>query len=444
MEPPGHPAHVVKDLTARARAAATLLAAAPTAQKDAALAALARRLRDRGAQVAQASARDVDNARAAGIRGALLDRLLLDGPRLQALAAAVDEIRALPDPVGRIEDLAPRPSGIVAGRMRVPLGVILMVYEARPNVTVEAAALALKAGNAVLLRGGKEAVGANRELVAVVAESLAEAGLPPDGAILVEDPDRSVLAGLLAARGEVDLCIPRGGTSLIRAVAEQARVPVVEHYQGICHVYVDAAADLDMALKVVRNAKVQRPGVCNAAECVLIDAAVAGAFVPKLAALLSSQKVELRGCERSLPLAPAGTMKAASPEDWDTEFLDLVLAVKVVDGMDGALRFIAAHGSRHSESIITADHGRAMRFLREVDASCVLVNASTRFNDGGELGLGAEMGISTTKLHAYGPMGLVELTARKWVVLGHGEVRGEGQQPAWGTWKGTNDNIRGA
>jgi glutamate-5-semialdehyde dehydrogenase len=416
-------ADVVLTLTDRARSASRLLAAVTSAAKDRALAALGRRLLAQAEAVARESQADVEAARAAGLRGALLDRLLLDVPRVRALAEAVDQVRALPDPVGAVEDLRPRPSGIVAGRMRVPLGVILMVYEARPNVTVEAAALCIKSGNAVLLRGGKEAVHANRALIRLVREALPEGGLPEDGAILVEDPERALLPHLLAARGRVDLCIPRGGTALIQAVATQARVPVVEHYQGICHVFVDREADLSMAVEVVRNAKVQRPGVCNALECVLVDAPVTSRFLPVLHDTLSRLKVEMRGCPRSREVVPA--MVAATEQDWDTEFLDLKLAVKVVDGMEGALDFIARHGSRHTESIITANHERAMRFLREVDASCVLVNASTRFNDGGELGLGAEMGISTTKLHAYGPMGLVELTARKWVVLGHGELRGE-------------------
>ncbi|MBI5494802.1 MAG: glutamate-5-semialdehyde dehydrogenase [Deltaproteobacteria bacterium] len=422
--PAPRPAHdVAAELCRRARAAARALNAASTADKDRALHATARLLRERTDTLAEQSRRDVEAATAAGLKGALLDRLKLDGARVEALARAVLEVAALPDPVGRLEDVTPRPSGIQAGRMRVPLGVILMVYEARPNVTVEAAALALKSGNAVLLRGGKEALNANRALSALFAEALREAGLPAEAAQLVEDPDRSVLEALLPRRGDIELCIPRGGVDLIRKVAAEARMPVVEHFQGICHVYVDDAADLGMALDVVRNGKVQRPGVCNATECVLVHSAVAARFLPLLHDELSRANVELRGCAESRRHVPA--MKAATEQDWDTEFLDLVLAVKVVDGVDAALEFIARHGSRHSESIITMRHDRAMRFLREVDASCVLVNASTRFNDGGELGLGAEMGISTTKLHAYGPMGLEELTARKWVVLGHGECRGE-------------------
>lgn len=410
-------------LCSRARTAANLLAAAPGPLKDKALRAMARRIRAGAVPLVAASAADVEKAQAGGMSGALLDRLLLNPARVEALAAAVEEIAGLPDPVGGMHSLSPRPSGIVAGRMRVPLGVILMVYEARPNVTVEAAALALKAGNAVLLRGGKEALQANTALAQLVAASLVEAGLPADGAQLVEDPDRSVLAALLPMRGHIDLCIPRGGVDLIRRVAADARMPVVEHFQGICHVYVDAGADLDMARDIVRNGKVQRPGVCNATECVLVERSVAPALLPAMAEELGKLGVELRGCPASVALVPG--MTPAADADWDTEFLGLVLAVRVVADMDEALAFIARHGSRHTAAVVTQHHARAMRFLREVDASCVLINASTRFNDGGQLGLGAEMGVSTTKIHAYGPMGLAELTTQKWVVLGHGETRDE-------------------
>jgi glutamate-5-semialdehyde dehydrogenase len=417
---------LANDLCRRARAASRVMAGAGTAQKDSALRALARRVREASGELVAASAQDVERAHAAGVSGALLDRLSLTAERVAALARAVDEIAALPDPVGTITELKPRPSGITAGRMNVPLGVLLMVYEARPNVTVEAAALALKSGNAVLLRGGKEAVGANRALASLVSAALGEALLPVDAALLVEDPDRSVMAALLPRRDAIDLCIPRGGVELIKRVAAEARMPVVEHFQGICHVYVDADADVGMALDIVRNGKTHRPGVCNATECVLVHKDVAAAFLPAMAAELTALKVELRGCARSVALVPG--MKAATDQDWDTEFLDLVLAVRVVDSPDEALDFIARHGSRHTESIVTRNHALAMDFLRLVDASCVMVNASTRFNDGGELGLGAEMGISTTKLHAYGPMGLQELTARKWVVLGNGQIRGEARR----------------
>ena len=412
-----------KTLAVRARAASSVMSTATAAQKDDALMRVAALLvGERQGGLLQKNALDLEEGRRAGLSLAMLDRLLLDEKRLQALAAAVREIVALPDPVGRINELTTRPSGIQVGRMQVPLGVVLIVYESRPNVTVDAAALCLKAGNAVILRGGKEAVHTNTALAALVGDALAGAGLPRDGAVFVESTERELLYALLRRSHEIDLAIPRGGTSLIDAVNEHARVPVIQHYQGICHVYVHEGADLAVAERVLLNAKVSRPGVCNATECLLVDAAVAPAFLPPAVARLRQAGVEVRGCERSRALV--SDVVAASENDFDTEFLNLVLAVKVVDDFEDALRFLSAHGSRHTESIVTNDHALAMRFLREVDASCVLVNASTRFNDGGELGLGAELGISTSKLHAYGPMGLQELCTRKFVVFGHGETRG--------------------
>jgi glutamate-5-semialdehyde dehydrogenase len=411
-------------LARRARVASTSMQAATTQQKNHALQLIAQQLLTPATMkvVLDANAVDVAAAAAAGLSTALVDRLRLDEPRLAVLARAVREIEALPDPTGGIDDLVARPSGITVGRMRVPLGVVLIVYESRPNVTVDAAALCLKAGNAVILRGGKEALHTNRALAAVVRDALSAAGLPGDAVVFVDDTDRELLYALLKRTAEIDLAIPRGGTALIDAVNEHARVPVIQHYQGICHVYVHAAADVDVAVRIVENAKVSRPGVCNAAECVVVDAAIAASFLPRMAAALSARGVELRGDERARAVVPS--MKAASDADFDTEFLALVLAVAVVDDFAAALAFIDRHGSHHTESIVTNDHAAAMTFLRRVDASCVLVNASTRFNDGGELGLGAELGISTTKLHAYGPMGLQELTTRKFVVLGHGETRG--------------------
>jgi glutamate-5-semialdehyde dehydrogenase len=410
-------------LAKRARAASVVMRAASTRQKNAALQSIALALRGAAREaVLAANALDVEAGRAAGLEPALLDRLTLNAQRLDTLASAVEQVATLPDPVGHIESLRPQESGIHVGRMRVPLGVVLMVYEARPNVTVDAAALCLKAGNAVILRGGKEALRTNTALAAVTTTALAQAGLPEDAALFLTDTDRALLYALLQQSAHIDLAIPRGGTSLIDAVNAHARVPVIQHYQGICHVYVHAAADLAMAARIVENGKVQRPGVCNATECLVVDAAVAPALLPELTARLSSLGVKLLGCERTRAIAPA--VGVASAADFDTEFLALTLAIKIVDGFGEALSFLAAHGSRHTESIVTNDHAAAERFLREVDASCVLVNASTRFNDGGELGLGAELGISTTKLHAYGPMGLEELCTKKFVVLGHGETRG--------------------
>ncbi len=407
----------------RAKAASRSLSAATTHTKNAVLERIASALTSTTtvSPVLAANKSDVEAAQAAGLAEPLIDRLRLDGQRLAALQRAVREIIGLDDPVGSISELKARPSGITVGRMQVPLGVVLMIYESRPNVTIDAAVLAIKAGNAVILRGGKEALHTNKALAAIVQDALAAEGLPRDGAVFVDDVAHDTLYGLLACADSIDLAIPRGGPALINAVNAHARVPVIQHYQGICHVYVHAAADVEMAERIIENGKVQRPGVCNATECVVVDAAVAGVALPSLVERLRNLDVELVGCPRALAIVP--DLSPATEADFDTEFLALKLAIKVVDDFDDALAFIAAHGSRHSEAIVTNDHAAAMRFVREVDASCVLVNASTRFNDGGALGLGAELGISTTKLHAYGPMGLAELCTKKFVVLGHGEVR---------------------
>lgn len=411
-------------LARRARRAAAKIAAAPTARKDAVLRRIADSLRGDAAG-AVLWANEADLAAATSLDTAMRDRLRLDPARLEEVARAVDAVRALPDPVGRIDALVPQPSGLLVGRMAVPLGVVLMVYESRPNVTVDAAVLCLKAGNAVVLRGGSEASRTNLALAAVVRDALDAEDLPSDAVVAVEDPDRELLYALLACEGDIDVAVPRGGTGLIRAVADHARVPVIRHWQGICHVFVHGDADLDVAERIVVNAKVQRPGVCNAMETLLVDRAVAAEAIPRLFAALRRHQVEIRACPDSLALS--GDLSGARPAveaDYDTEFLSLICACRVVDGLDDAIAFIADHGSRHTASIVTRDHAASMRFLREVDASCVLVNASTRFNDGGELGLGAELGISTTKLHAYGPMGLAELCTRKFVVFGQGQTRG--------------------
>lgn len=408
----------------RAKEASPAIARASTRTKNAVLAHIAAALEHgEGARrdVLDANAKDIAAAAASGLAPALVDRLRLDDKRLLSIAQAVREVAALPDPVGQIDDVTVRPSGISVGKMRVPLGVILMVYESRPNVTIDAAALCLKSGNACVLRGGKEALESNRALAAIVHRALEAEGLPRDAVVFVDDPDRAILQALLQQNHEIDLAIPRGGTGLIDMVNQHARMPVIQHYQGICHVYVHESADLGMAERIVVNAKAQRPGVCNAAECLVVDAKVAPSFLPRAIASLRAANVEVRGDAATRALV--GDVVAATDKDFDTEFLSLVIAVKVVDDLDAALAFLRNHGSRHTESIIAKDHQAAMRFLREVDASCVMVNASTRFNDGNELGLGAELGISTTKLHAYGPMGLQELCARKFVVLGNGEVR---------------------
>jgi glutamate-5-semialdehyde dehydrogenase len=409
-------------LLGAARAAARRLAVASTAEKNAALTALAAGLRADAGEILAANARDVGAARAAGKSAALVDRLTLNAKRLEEMAGAVEEVVVLPDPIGEIYDLKIRPNGLRVGRMRLPLGVVGIIFESRPNVVIDAAALCLKSGNAAVLRGGSEAAHSNRALGAALGRALAAAGLPATAAQVIDDPDRELVLHLVQARGLVDVLIPRGGESLIGFVAANATVPLIYHAKGVCHVYVDADADLAKALPIVMNAKVQRPGVCNAMETLLVHRDVAPHFLPEAAQALRAAGVELRGCERARAIAPY--MAAADESDWSAEYLDLILAVRVVDDMDGAIAHIARYGSDHTEAIITENYTRAGRFLREVQSSCVLVNASTRFNDGGELGLGAEIGISTTKLHAYGPMGLAELTAAKFVVFGAGQIRG--------------------
>jgi glutamate-5-semialdehyde dehydrogenase len=412
------------ELCTRARAAARALAPLGRDRKDKALRAIAERLRAaavRPSGLLEANTADTAAARAAGTSEALVDRLVLDEARLFAMTDAVLEIAAFDDPVGEVIGMKRRPNGLLIGQVRIPLGVIAMIYEARPNVTVDAAALCLKSGNAVLLRGGKEAARSNTALGTLVREAIAEAGLPADAVQVVPPLGREETQRLVGMTGQIDLVIPRGGEGLIRFVAEHARVPVIQHYKGVCHLYVDAEADLDMAMRLVENGKLQRPGVCNALECLLVHRATAPSLLPRLAPLLD-RGLELRGDEATRALLPAA--RPAAADDYGREFLAPILAVRVVGSLDEALEHIARYGSNHTEAICTTRYDNAQRFLREVDASCVLANASTRFNDGGELGLGAEIGISTTKLHAYGPMGLESLTALKWVAYGEGQIRG--------------------
>ncbi len=423
-------AETARALAERAQRAARPLASAATGQKNAALVHLSGLLTDpaRMAQVLSDNALDMQAGRDAGLSAAMLDRLRLDEQRLQALSAAVREIVALPDPVGEVVESWTRPRGFRVEKVRIPLGVLLLIYESRPNVTVDAAALAIKSGNAVILRGGKEARHSNLALAALVRESLAAHGLPQDGCLPVEDPDRALMLALLTQNGLIDLCIPRGGESLIRFVVEHARIPVVQHYQGICHLFVERTADLAMAVDLVVNGKCSRPGVCNALECLLIDEPVAAQLVPMLAAKLGPYGVELRLEDDARALLPSELptglrVVAAQPSDFGNEFLDLILAVRIVPSLDAAIEHIARYGSLHSEVIVTQDEGAARQFVRQVCASFVGWNVSTRFNDGGELGLGAEVGISTTKLHAFGPMGLRELCATKFVVTGQGQTR---------------------
>ncbi len=414
-----------RELALAARKAARALAIAETAQKNAALVAIAQALRERKAAVLDANRADVEGARASGKNAAFLDRLALDERRLLGMAAAVEEVAALADPVGEVVERWKRPNGLSVEKVRLPLGVVLMIYEARPNVTTDAAALCVKSGNAVILRGGSEAAATNAALTEALAQGLTAAGLPAACAQRVPTTSHDSLLELLKLEGLIDLCIPRGGEGLIRFVAEHARVPVVKHYKGVCHVYVEKSADLAMAEKILLNAKAQRPGVCNAAECLLVDRAVAESFLPNAGRALRAAGVELRGCPTTVSLlSRAGVeVKHAQPDDYGREFLDLILAIRVVKDLDQALEHIAVFGSEHTEAILTADDAAAARFTREVTASGVMVNASTRFNDGGELGLGAEIGISTSRLHAFGPMGLRELTAQKYVVRGKGQVR---------------------
>lgn len=408
-------------LAQRARAAARRLAALDTTGRNALLGAIADRLEAEADVVLAANAEDLAAGEAGGLTGAMLDRLRLDRVRLDGIARAVREVAALPDPVGRVESLGARQNGIEVGRMQVPLGVILMIYEARPNVTVDAAALCLKSGNAVILRGGSEAFRSNTALAGLIGRALDDRGLPRACAQLVPTTSRAAMEHLLTLDRCIDLVIPRGGEGLIRFVAERSRIPVIRHYKGVCHLYVDAEADADIAERLLIDGKTSRPAVCNSLETLLVDRAIADAMLPRLAAALAARGVAIRGDADARRLWP--TAGAASPSDFDTEHLDLRINIAVVDGIDGALAHIARHGSNHTEVIVTGNAEKAARFQREADASAVMWNASSRFNDGGELGLGAEIGISTTRLHAYGPMGLDSLTTRKFVVRGEGQTR---------------------
>jgi glutamate-5-semialdehyde dehydrogenase len=418
--------HYMAQLGAAARSAATAMAAAPTAAKDATLRALAQRLRNAGAPLQAANAQDLAAARAAGLAEPLVDRLKLTPAILETLAQGCEQIAAMPDPVGEITGLKRRPSGISVGQMRVPLGVFGMVYESRPNVTVEAASLAIKSGNACILRGGSEALHSNLALWRLVQAALVEAGLPPTAVQQVETTDRAAVGQLITMPQFVDVIIPRGGKGLIERVSAQATVPVIKHLDGNCHVYVDAQVDLSMAVAVADNAKTQKYSPCNAAESLLVHVAQAAAFLPRIGAVYAAKGVEMRACPRSLALLHAAGLPAvaASEEDWATEYLAPIISVRVVDSLDAAMAHIAQHGSHHTDAILTSNHASAMRFVREVDSASVMVNTSTRFADGFEYGLGAEIGISTDKLHARGPVGLEGLTSLKWVVLGQGEVRG--------------------
>ncbi|MGE5189513.1 MAG: glutamate-5-semialdehyde dehydrogenase [Gemmatimonadota bacterium] len=411
----------VENVCRAAKAAAAEMGRAGTAAKNAALAAMAKGLLSRADHLKDRNRKDTAAGKAKGLSAAMLDRLEITDARIAQMAAGIEEVAALPDPVGEVEKMARRPNGLWVGRMRIPLGVIGIIYESRPNVTADAAALCVKSGNAVVLRGGSEAIHSNAAIAEVLREALSAAGLPADAVSFIARTDRSAIDEMLKAEEHIDLIIPRGGEGLIRSVAEKSRIPVIKHYKGVCHIYVDEGADVGQAIPVCLNAKVQRPGVCNAMETLLVHEAAAPGFLPAAAAALAEHGVEIRGCPRTCALVPFA--KPARDEDWGAEYLDLVLAVRVVPSMDAAMDHIRRYGSLHTEAILTRDHARAMRFVREVDSSLVLVNASTRFNDGYQLGLGAEIGISTTKIHAFGPMGLSELTTTKFIAFGDGQTR---------------------
>ncbi|MFP3868773.1 MAG: glutamate-5-semialdehyde dehydrogenase, partial [Desulfobacteraceae bacterium] len=411
----------IKQMAQEARGAARKLATLPHPVKNQALTLIADKLWQEKDAIQAENRVDVEAAQALGHPAAFIDRLTLSDKVIQSMVQGLQEVVQLPDPVGAVTSMWRRPNGLLVGRQRIPLGVIGFIYESRPNVTVDAAALCLKSGNAIILKGGKEAIRSNLILARLMAQALEAAGVPGAAVQVVPTTEREAVTELLKLDELVDLIIPRGGEGLIRFVAENSRIPVLKHYKGVCHIYVDADADLGLANEVCFNAKVQRPGVCNAMETMLVHEQIAPQFLPRMFERFRQANVELRGCPRTREIDPE--VKPAAEADWPEEYLDLILAVRVVSDLDGALDHIARYSSNHTEAIVTCDYDNAQRFLNEVDSSVVLVNASTRFNDGGELGLGAEIGISTSKLHAFGPMSLEELTTTKFIVYGSGQIR---------------------
>jgi len=414
-------AHRVKDIAAGARQASHYLAKLPSGTKNDLLNAMADALVAATVELVAENGKDLAAARAKGLADAMIDRLLLNEARIKGMADGLREVALLPDPVGSVDRMWQRPNGLQVGKMRIPLGVIGIIYEARPNVTADAAALCLKAGNSVILRGGSEAINSNIAIAAILRGEMKRAGIPEAALSLIPFTEREGVLEMLKQEESIDLIIPRGGESLIRFVVENSRIPVIKHYKGVCHIFVDAAADIPMAGKIVVNAKTQRPGVCNSLETLLVHRDIADAFIPRMADALRALQVEIRGDETVCRLAPGAL--PASEEDWQAEYLDLILAIKVVDGLDEAIDHINRYGSLHTEAIVTKEYAHAQRFIREVNSSTVLVNASTRFADGNQLGLGAEIGISTTKLHSFGPMGLEDLTTTKFIVYGNGQIR---------------------
>lgn len=411
----------IRQLAKDARQASRAMARALTEQKNQALFTLARLIREQSTILRTANELDLEAARKNGLEAAMLDRLTLNDKGVASMAEGVEQIASLPDPVGSITDMNTRPSGIQVGKMRVPLGVIGIIYEARPNVTADAAALCIKSGNAAILRGGSEALNSNRAIATLVQQSLAESGLPAQGVQCIDTTDRAAVGILITLRDDIDVIVPRGGKGLIERLIKESRVPMIKHLDGNCHVYIDDSANPDMALRIVENSKTQRYGTCNTTESLLVARSIAKEQLPRIGAMLNEKGVEIRGCVETCALLPYAA--AANEEDWMTEYLAPIIAIRIVDGIEEAITHINTYSSQHTESIVTDHYGNAMRFLREVDSSSVMVNASTRFADGFEYGLGAEIGISTDKIHARGPVGLEGLTSQKWVVLGHGEIR---------------------
>ncbi|RPI79591.1 MAG: glutamate-5-semialdehyde dehydrogenase [Desulfobacteraceae bacterium] len=410
-----------RDMASRAKQAGHQVAHAETEQKNQVLRDLARLIHENRENLFKENQKDIKQAEKSGLSKSLIDRLLLDEKVIEEIQASLLDVAGLPDPVGAMTSLNKRPNGLAVGRMRIPIGVILIIYESRPNVTVEAFSLCLKSGNSVILKGGSEAIHSNRALAGLIAEALKENNLPVEIAQFVETGDRAFIYELLTLNELIDLVIPRGGEALIRNVVEKSRIPVLKHYKGVCHIYIDESADPNMGYEICLNAKVQKPSACNALETLLVHQAIAEIFLPEGAKRLQSQGVRLKGCERARAILQ--DIEKADEQDWYEEYLDLVLAVKVVNDINEAISHIRKYGSDHTEAIITQNYDRAWKFVREINSSLVLVNASTRFNDGFQLGLGAEMGISTTKLHAFGPMGLEELTVSKFVAFGEGQIR---------------------
>jgi glutamate-5-semialdehyde dehydrogenase len=411
----------VIEIAENAKRAAGKLARLSTDVKNRALLHMADELIRQTDALIRENEKDLDHARDKGLSASMMDRLTLKESTILAMATGLREVAALPDPVGKITSMWRRPNGLLVGKMRIPLGVIGIIYEARPNVTADAAALCLKSGNAVILRGGSEAIHSNIAIARILQSSLRAESVPEEAIQVIQTTDREAVREMLQLDEHIDLIIPRGGEDLIRAVVKESRIPVIKHYKGVCHIFVDASADVDMAIKLCMNAKTQRPGVCNAMETLLVHQDIADAFLPVMASRFREAGVVLKGCDKTRSILP--DVEKAQEDDWYREYLDLILSVRIVNGMDEAVAHIEKYGSLHTESIITGNYENAQRFLNDVNSSTVLVNASTRFSDGFELGLGAEIGISTTKLHAYGPMGLEELTTTKFIIYGNGQVR---------------------